>query len=166
MASFVTVSVGPAVRAFTVGAMPEAVLRMVPAGDPTQPPALPPSERSRPTAMTDKPGTPAVRTMRASALRGHAAAHRVAGRAEPTKKLSPSVLICNWLGDIAKRIAASAAISINIVKGYAPAFESAGSDELISSAPRPRRTSSSCSPARCRSTPGLARAHGLVNGLG
>ena len=42
VASFVTVSVGPAVRAFTVGAMPEAVMRMVPAGDPTQPPALPP----------------------------------------------------------------------------------------------------------------------------
>src|SRR5580704_9886755 len=42
VASFVTVSAGPAVRAFTVGAMPEAVMRMVPAGDPTQPPALPP----------------------------------------------------------------------------------------------------------------------------
>src|SRR6185369_13263009 len=41
-ASFVTVSVGPAVRAFTVGAMPEAVMRMVPAGDPAQPSALPP----------------------------------------------------------------------------------------------------------------------------
>jgi hypothetical protein len=38
---------------------------------------------------------------------------------------------CNWLGDIAKRIAASAAISIDIVKGYATAFESAGSDEFI-----------------------------------
>jgi hypothetical protein len=38
---------------------------------------------------------------------------------------------CNWLGDIAKRIAASAAISIDIVKGYAAAFESAGSDEFI-----------------------------------
>jgi hypothetical protein len=42
VASFVTVSVGPAVRAFTVGAMPAAVMRMVPAGDPAQPPALPP----------------------------------------------------------------------------------------------------------------------------
>jgi len=42
VASFVTVSVGPAVRAFTVGAMPEAVMRMVPTGDPTQPAALPP----------------------------------------------------------------------------------------------------------------------------
>ena len=42
VASFVTVSVGPAVRAFTVGAMPEAVMRMVPTGDPAQPPALPP----------------------------------------------------------------------------------------------------------------------------
>jgi hypothetical protein len=42
VASFVTVSVGPAVRAFTVGAMPEAVRRMVPGGDRTQPPALPP----------------------------------------------------------------------------------------------------------------------------
>ena len=34
VASFVTVSAGPAVRAFTVGAMPEAVRRMVPTGDP------------------------------------------------------------------------------------------------------------------------------------
>ena len=42
MASFITVSVGPAIRAFSVGAMPEAVMRMVPTGDPTQPPALPP----------------------------------------------------------------------------------------------------------------------------
>jgi hypothetical protein len=42
VASFVTVSVGPAVRAFTVGAMPAAVMRMVPAGDPAQPSALPP----------------------------------------------------------------------------------------------------------------------------
>jgi len=42
VASFVTVSVGPAVRAFMVGAMPEGVMRMVPTGDPTQPPALPP----------------------------------------------------------------------------------------------------------------------------
>ena len=42
VASFVTVSVGPTVRAFTVGAMPAAVMRMVPTGDPTGPPALPP----------------------------------------------------------------------------------------------------------------------------
>jgi hypothetical protein len=42
VASFVTVSVGPAVRAFTVGAMPEAVRRMVPTGDAAQPSALPP----------------------------------------------------------------------------------------------------------------------------
>jgi hypothetical protein len=42
VASFVTVYVGPTVRAFTVGAMPEAVMRMVPTGDPTQPSALPP----------------------------------------------------------------------------------------------------------------------------
>ena len=40
VASFVTVSVGPTVRAFTVGAMPEAVRRMVPSGG--RPPALPP----------------------------------------------------------------------------------------------------------------------------
>ena len=39
VASFVTVSVGPAVRAFTVGAMPEAVMRMVP-------PATRPSPRA------------------------------------------------------------------------------------------------------------------------
>jgi len=42
VASFVTVSVGPAVHAFTVGPMPDAVQRMVPTGDPSQPPALPP----------------------------------------------------------------------------------------------------------------------------
>jgi hypothetical protein len=42
VASFVTVSVGPAVHAFTVGAMPAAVRRMVPTSDPTRPPALPP----------------------------------------------------------------------------------------------------------------------------
>jgi hypothetical protein len=41
VASFVTVSVGPAVRVFTAGAMPEAVTRMVPTGDPTRPPELP-----------------------------------------------------------------------------------------------------------------------------
>jgi hypothetical protein len=41
VASFVTVSVGPAVHAFTVGAMPEAVMVMVPTGDPNQPPSLP-----------------------------------------------------------------------------------------------------------------------------
>jgi hypothetical protein len=42
VASFVTVSAGPAVRAFTVGGMPEAVTRLVPTGDPAQPSALPP----------------------------------------------------------------------------------------------------------------------------
>ena len=42
MASFVTVSVGPAVRAFTVGAMPESVIRMAPTGDPARPSVLPP----------------------------------------------------------------------------------------------------------------------------
>jgi hypothetical protein len=68
VASFVTVSAGPAVRAFTVGAMPAAVMRMVPAGDPAQPPRSLPSGRWRPTAMTDKPGAPAVRTMRAQGL--------------------------------------------------------------------------------------------------
>ena len=41
VASFVTVSIGPAVHAFTVGAMPEAVRQMVPTGDPTRPSALP-----------------------------------------------------------------------------------------------------------------------------
>ena len=41
VASFVTVSVGPAVHIFTVGAMPDAVTRIVPTQDPTQPPALP-----------------------------------------------------------------------------------------------------------------------------
>jgi hypothetical protein len=53
VASFVTVSVGPAVRAFTVGAMPEAVMRMVPAGDPAQPSTLPPVRAVATTAMTD-----------------------------------------------------------------------------------------------------------------
>jgi hypothetical protein len=42
VASFVTVSTGPTVRAFTVGALPDAVTRLVPTGDPAQPPALPP----------------------------------------------------------------------------------------------------------------------------
>ena len=41
-ASFVTVTVGPSVRAFTVGGIPEAVTRMVPTGHPARPPALPP----------------------------------------------------------------------------------------------------------------------------
>ena len=41
VASFVTVSVGPVVHIFTVGAMPDAVTRIVPTQDPTQPPALP-----------------------------------------------------------------------------------------------------------------------------
>lgn len=41
VASFVTVSIGPAVHVFTVGAMPEAVTRMVTTQDPTRPPALP-----------------------------------------------------------------------------------------------------------------------------
>ena len=38
---------------------------------------------------------------------------------------------CTWLGDIARQIAAGAAISTDMVKGYAAAFESAGCDELI-----------------------------------
>jgi hypothetical protein len=42
VASFVTVSAGPAVRAFTVGAMPQSVTRLAPTDDPTQPPKLPP----------------------------------------------------------------------------------------------------------------------------
>jgi len=42
VASFVTVSVGRHVSAFTVGAMPESVTRLVPSGDPTQPAMLPP----------------------------------------------------------------------------------------------------------------------------
>jgi hypothetical protein len=42
VASFVTVYVGSAVHAFTVGGMPEAVRRLVPTGDSTQPSALPP----------------------------------------------------------------------------------------------------------------------------
>ncbi|MGI5236832.1 hypothetical protein [Dactylosporangium sp. CA-139066] len=42
VASFVTVSAGAVVRAFTVGAMPEAVTRLVPTGDPARPSALPP----------------------------------------------------------------------------------------------------------------------------
>ena len=42
VASFVTVSAGPVVRAFTVGAMPESVTALVPTGDPARPSALPP----------------------------------------------------------------------------------------------------------------------------
>jgi hypothetical protein len=42
VASFVTVSVGGAVSVFTVGALPDAVARLVPTGDPTEPPTLPP----------------------------------------------------------------------------------------------------------------------------
>jgi hypothetical protein len=42
VASFVTVSAGATVRVFTVGAMPDAVTRLVPRGDPAEPPALPP----------------------------------------------------------------------------------------------------------------------------
>jgi len=42
VASFVTVSVGRTVRAFTVGAIPESVARLVPTGDPDGPSTLPP----------------------------------------------------------------------------------------------------------------------------
>lgn len=42
VASFVTVCVGSAVHAFTVGGLPDAVARLVPTGDPTRPSALPP----------------------------------------------------------------------------------------------------------------------------
>ncbi len=37
----------------------------------------------------------------------------------------------NWLGDIARQIAAGAAVSAEMAAGYAAAFESAGCDELI-----------------------------------
>ncbi len=36
-----------------------------------------------------------------------------------------------WLGDVARQIAAGAAVSTEMVKGYADAFASAGCDELI-----------------------------------
>src|SRR5207249_10958934 len=36
-----------------------------------------------------------------------------------------------WLGEIAEQIAAGAAVSEEMVKGYAAAFEQAGCDELI-----------------------------------
>jgi hypothetical protein len=55
VASFVTVSVGPAVHAFTVGAMPTEVTRLVPAGDPAQPPTLPPVRPVTTHSATDKP---------------------------------------------------------------------------------------------------------------
>ena len=42
VASFVTVSVGPAVHTLTVGPMPEALMRLGQTRDPTQPPPLPP----------------------------------------------------------------------------------------------------------------------------
>ena len=53
VASFVTVSIGPAVHAFTVGAMPETVRRTVPHRDRPGHPRSPPSERWRPTPSTD-----------------------------------------------------------------------------------------------------------------
>ena len=37
----------------------------------------------------------------------------------------------NWLGDVARQIAAGAAVSTEMVKSYAAAFASAGCDELI-----------------------------------
>jgi len=37
----------------------------------------------------------------------------------------------HWLGDVARQIAAGAAVSTDMVKGYAAAFEAAGCDELI-----------------------------------
>ena len=37
----------------------------------------------------------------------------------------------HWLGEVAQQIAAGAAVSTDMVKGYAAAFESAGCDELI-----------------------------------
>jgi hypothetical protein len=77
------------------------------------------------------------------------------------------VHFCSRLGDIAELIAAGAAISTDMVKGYAAAFESAGCDELIFS----RATASPgqlelLAGARCCGIPGLPRVHGLVNGLG
>jgi hypothetical protein len=48
VASFVTASVGPAVHAFTVGAMPAAVRRMVPTGAPTLPPVTPVATHTEP----------------------------------------------------------------------------------------------------------------------
>jgi hypothetical protein len=72
----------------------------------------------------------------------------------------------NWLGDIAEQIAAGAAISTDMVKGYAAAFESAGCDELIF-------IRATASPGQLEllagavlQHPGLPRVHGLVNGLG
>jgi hypothetical protein len=59
-----------------------------------------------------------------------------------------------------------AAISTDMVKGNAAAFESPAVTSSSSSAPRPRPASSSCSPARCCGTPWTARVHGLVSGLG
>jgi|SRR4051795_13376562 alkanesulfonate monooxygenase SsuD/methylene tetrahydromethanopterin reductase-like flavin-dependent oxidoreductase (luciferase family) len=37
----------------------------------------------------------------------------------------------NWLGDVARQIAAGAAVSTEMAQGYAAAFEAAGCDELI-----------------------------------
>jgi len=37
----------------------------------------------------------------------------------------------NWLGDVARQIAAGAAVSAEMAKDYAAAFASAGCDELI-----------------------------------
>ena len=101
---------------------------------------------------------------------GHAVAQlRARMRAVPDARTQADNCILhfyNWLGDIARQIAAGAAISTDMVKGYAAAFESAAAASSSSSAPRPRLAGSGCSPARCCSTPGLPRVHGLVNGLG
>jgi hypothetical protein len=42
VASFASVSVGPSVHTFTIGPMPEAVTRLTPTANPTQPSPLPP----------------------------------------------------------------------------------------------------------------------------
>ena len=47
------------------------------------------------------------------------------------RRITASCTSTTGLGDIAKQIAAGAAISTDMVKGYAAAFESARGDELI-----------------------------------
>jgi hypothetical protein len=70
------------------------------------------------------------------------------------------------LGDIAKQIAAGAAISTDMVKGYAAAFESAGRYELIFIRATALPDQFELLAGAVRSTLGPPRVHGLVNGLG
>ena len=92
-------------------------------------------------------GRRARRTCRPGRGRGRPACGRSAGRPGKPRKLSLAYYALGpeardqadgyllhyygWLGDVARQIAAGAAVSTEMVKGYAAAFASAGCDELI-----------------------------------